>query len=209
MRTSAFFETEIFTISLNIVYWPFLLYPWHQILMRQHVCYLVTNVNTKNHFSWVGPGYSLNPERWEFTLKMHLKAIFIAFWKLSESWNPVVAWNAPPTISTDSINIYLWMEMTVMNVCVHVCTQVDTIGVYGALNRVTTIFDRFQYCWEVMSYYLLPFILQWRSQGFYPQDLAVQNAINSSGIPALLMHSWHIYACSSQEWVTFPFSLSH
>ena len=28
---------------------------------------------------------------------MHLEAIFIAFWKISESWNPAVAWKVPPT----------------------------------------------------------------------------------------------------------------
>ena len=29
--------------------------------------------------SWVGPGKSLNPERWEFALKMHLRVILIVF----------------------------------------------------------------------------------------------------------------------------------
>ena len=40
----------------------------------------------------------LNPEREEFTLKMHLKAIFIAVWKISESWNPAVAWEVQPML---------------------------------------------------------------------------------------------------------------
>ena len=48
--------------------------------------------------TWVGPDQSINPERWEFTLKMHLKDIFIAFWKTSESWNPAVAWKVPPML---------------------------------------------------------------------------------------------------------------
>ena len=42
--------------------------------------------------TWVGPGSSLNPKRWEFTLKTHLKAIFTAFWHISEYWNPAAAW---------------------------------------------------------------------------------------------------------------------
>ena len=42
-------------------------------------------VNTGIGYTWVGPGDSLNPVRWEFTLKMYLKAIFTAFCKISES----------------------------------------------------------------------------------------------------------------------------
>ena len=38
---------------------------------------------------------SFNPERWEITLKMRLRTIFVSFWKTSESWSPAAAWEAP------------------------------------------------------------------------------------------------------------------
>ena len=51
--------------------------------------------------TWVRSG--LSPERWQVTLKMHLKAILIAFWKISEQWNPVFAWEVP-TMQSEALH---------------------------------------------------------------------------------------------------------
>ena len=57
-----------------------------------------------------GWDHSLNPERWEFTLKMHLKSLFwgvvFAFSKISDSKNPAVAWKVPTMELTTSSNIH-------------------------------------------------------------------------------------------------------
>ena len=44
----------------------------------------------QGHKTWVGPGSSMNPERWEITLKTHLKTMFVDFcdnWILKSSWS--------------------------------------------------------------------------------------------------------------------------
>ena len=46
-------------------------------------------------------------ENSEITLKMHLHAIFTAFWKISEFWNPAVAWKVP---SMDKIQGILCLQ---------------------------------------------------------------------------------------------------
>ena len=43
--------------------------------------YLTVTTCTYIDITWTGPGYSLNPERWQFTLKTHLKTIFYCFSK--------------------------------------------------------------------------------------------------------------------------------
>ena len=43
-----------------------------------------------------GLGLSLNSEKWKITLKMHLNNILNSFWKISEFWNPAVAWKVLP-----------------------------------------------------------------------------------------------------------------
>ena len=69
--------------------------------MRSHFCGNLPNKHSTTLLyivTWVGPCESLNPDRWEITPKMHLKTIFIDFWKIRkihfESWNPAVAWNS-------------------------------------------------------------------------------------------------------------------
>lgn len=43
----------------------------------------------------VGPAESFNPERGKNTFKMHLNAIFMAFWQKSEPWNPAIDEKVP------------------------------------------------------------------------------------------------------------------
>ena len=54
-----------------------------------------------------GTRLRLNLESWK--MRNHSKwisASFIAFWKVSESWNPAVAWGVPPMYSVDASGVY-------------------------------------------------------------------------------------------------------
>ena len=71
----------------------------YQLFSLKHLFVCTNSLSGPNgvklQFSWVGPGQSWNPQRWEIMLRMHLKTIFLVFWKISESWNPAVAWKVP------------------------------------------------------------------------------------------------------------------
>ena len=52
----------------------------------------------------------LKPDRWEITQKMHHNHRSIAFWKISESWNPAVAWKVPSMLLYFFLKLESWRK---------------------------------------------------------------------------------------------------